>query len=93
MPNKEISVSNLSTTSTHVSQNPSEQLKNPWHSNSKLIFMLIGWLLSTSFMASHNEKKLHHQLISIDDFDVKGICRNRSSEIGILGCHSSLFLI
>lgn len=48
--------------------------KNPWQNHSKLIFLVLAWLLSTAFMTTEYEKKLHHKLLSIDAQSTKGVC-------------------
>lgn len=44
---------------------------SPWQTHSKMIFLLTAWFCSMAFMATESEKKIHHKLLSIDEFETK----------------------
>ncbi|XP_031624818.1 P protein-like [Contarinia nasturtii] len=44
---------------------------SPWHKHPKVIFLLIVWLASVTFMTTEFEKKIHQKLLSIDDTRTK----------------------
>lgn len=65
----ELSNENNDTTTKNSSK---RQDSNPWHKHSKIIFLLLAWFCSMAFMTTEHEKKIHHKLLSIDNFDTRG---------------------
>lgn len=66
------SLTNISHISNHTSPNHSvKDNANPWHKHSKVIFLLLTWFCSMAFMTTESEKKIHHKLLSINEFESK----------------------
>lgn len=72
---KESSLTNITNSSQKLSHSTSSSFKNedinPWHKHSKVIFLLLVWFFSMSFMATESPKKIHHRLLSIDSNETK----------------------
>lgn len=65
-----IELSNVNTNTT-TKNSPKRQASNPWHKHSKMIFLLLAWFCLMAFMTTEHEKKIHHKLLSIDNFDTR----------------------